>query len=94
MGRGIGGRSLAALALVLASNALAGCLYSGRTWSFTFTRDALDAMDRKDFEFQPPEHGTRGGACDVWIVPVVAFFPVIADVAMLPVTGVHDLCVR
>ena len=96
--RAMGARPAVVLALVVLLGACGGPWKKGEPWSFGLTRDILDrdwgdgnlpAASSADAHSVPH---FRGGVEELWML---AFFcmPTAIDIALLPVTGVHDLCV-
>ena len=97
--------SMASLLLVLPMLAfLSAC--SGLEedhWSFPVSRsiygsgpwgDSQDGPRDRTYSLDPTEdktHGIHGGGDAAWIVPVILLFPVIIDLALLPVTATHDI---
>ena len=66
------------------------------TWSFALTRDVLD-RDWSDGDPSSVDPSSlpcvHGGVDELWILALF-FAPTLIDLALLPVTGVHDLAVE
>ena len=89
-------RAAASLVLVLglALASSTSCRSAGDDrWAFRLTEYCLDELD--EAAEQPPktpkEKGFCGDADDLPLVGIVILWPVLVDIAILPVTGVHDL---
>jgi len=78
----------------------------GEPWSFALTRDILDRESNQpryqDWEAADPSVSSlnypknastfHGGVEELWILAIFCL-PTAIDLVLLPVTGVHDLCV-
>jgi len=90
------------LALVVASVSLLGSCGSpwkkGEPWSFALTRDILDrdwnSANRQEASCvdNPSVSTFHGGVEELWVLAIFCM-PTAMDFALLPVTGLHDLCV-
>jgi hypothetical protein len=63
----------------------------GEPWNFALTRDIVDRAELAS-SAPPCETPIRGGVDELWIFALV-FLPTAIDLALLPVTGVHDVWV-
>ena len=98
MVRTIGARLAVVLALAFLLSACGGPWKEGEPWSFGLTRDILD-RDWNDGNLPAASSADarsvphfRGGVEELWMVGII-FMPTAIDIALLPITGVHDLCV-
>jgi len=63
----------------------------GRTVELALTRDILDKAEHCSEPLSASHY--RGGVDELWVLGVF-FLPTAIDIALLPVTGVHDICVE
>jgi hypothetical protein len=84
------GGLLAGFALVVTS----ACRSAGDDrWSFRMTESCLNELDEAADHPPKVRHSTPycGGIEELPAVGIVILFPLLLDLAILPVTGVHDL---
>lgn len=87
-------RRAVSLVLGLALASSISCRSTGDDrWAFRLTEWCLEELDEAAEQPPKPRHSTpyRGDADEVVLVGIVLLWPVLVDIAILPVTGVHDL---
>lgn len=97
----IGARLVIVLALASLLGSCGNLWKKGEPWSFALTRDILDrdpspsgGWDRsRSCDDNTPSSSTfHGGVEDLWVLAIFCL-PSAIDLALLPVTGLHDLYV-